>query len=38
LVIAFYAAVLDLPHDDAVKVLRHLYAGAAETVDRDSNR
>jgi hypothetical protein len=38
LVIAFYAAVLDLPHDDAVKVLRHLYAGAAETADRDSNR
>jgi hypothetical protein len=35
MVIVFYAAVLDLPRDDAVKVLRWLYARAARTADRD---
>jgi hypothetical protein len=28
MVIAFYGAVLDLPHDDKVNVLRHLYSKA----------
>jgi hypothetical protein len=35
LVIAFYQAVLDLPRDDKINVLRNLYAKAAENADSD---
>lgn len=35
LVIAFYQAVLDLPRDDKVNLLRHLYAAAAKNADVD---
>jgi hypothetical protein len=35
LVIAFYQAVLELPHDDKVDLLRHLYAAAAVNADAD---
>jgi len=35
LVIAFYQAVLELPHDDKVDLLRHLYATAAVNADAD---
>jgi hypothetical protein len=35
LVIAFYQAVLDLPRDDKVNVLRNLYAKAAVNADSD---
>ena len=35
LVIAFYQAVLDLPRDDKVNLLRHLYATAAVNADAD---
>jgi hypothetical protein len=38
LVIAFYQAVLDLPRDDKVNVLRNLYAKSALNVDSDLNR
>jgi hypothetical protein len=35
LVIAFYQAVLELPRDDRINVLRNLYAKAAVTADSD---
>jgi hypothetical protein len=35
LVIAFYQAVLDLPRDDKVNLLRYLYAAAAVNADSD---
>jgi hypothetical protein len=35
LVIAFYKAVLDLPRDDKVNLLRYLYAAAAVNADSD---
>jgi hypothetical protein len=35
LVIAFYKAVLDLPRDDKVNLLRYLYAAAAAHADTD---
>jgi hypothetical protein len=35
LVIAFYKAVLDLPRDDKVNLLRYLYAAAAANADSD---
>jgi len=35
LVIAFYQAVLDLPRDDKVNLLRYLYAAAAANADSD---
>jgi hypothetical protein len=35
LVIAFYQAVLDLPRDDKVNLLRYLYAAAAMNADSD---
>jgi uncharacterized caspase-like protein len=35
LVIAFYQAVLDLPSDDKINVLRNLYAKAAVNADSD---
>lgn len=35
LVIAFYQAVLELPRDDKVKLLRYLYASAATDPDSD---
>ena len=35
LVIAFYQAVLDLPRDDKVNLLRYLYAAAAANADGD---
>jgi hypothetical protein len=35
LVIAFYQAVLDLPRDDKVNLLRYLYAAAATNADSD---
>lgn len=35
LVIAFYQAVLDLPSDDKVSLLRYLYAAAAVNADSD---
>jgi hypothetical protein len=38
LVIAFYQAVLDLPRDDKVNVLRNLYAKAAVNADSDLKR
>jgi hypothetical protein len=38
LVIAFYQAVLDLPGDDKINVLRNLYAKAAVNADRDLKR
>lgn len=38
LVIAFYQAVLDLPRDDKVNLLRHLYATAAVNEDADLQR
>ena len=38
LVIAFYQAVLDLPRDDKVNLLRYLYAAAAKNADIDLNR
>jgi hypothetical protein len=38
LVIAFYQAVLDLPRDDKINVLRNLYAKAAENADSDLRR
>ena len=38
LVIAFYQAVLELPHDDKVDLLRHLYATAAVNADADLSR
>lgn len=38
LVIAFYQAVLDLPRDDKVNLLRHLYAAAAVNADSDLKR
>jgi hypothetical protein len=38
LVIAFYQAVLDLPRDDKINVLRNLYAKAAVNADRDLAR
>jgi len=38
LVIAFYQAVLDLPRDDKVNLLRHLYATAAVNADADIPR
>jgi hypothetical protein len=38
LVIAFYQAVLDLPRDDRINVLRNLYAKAAVNADSDLKR
>lgn len=38
LVIAFYQAVLDLPQDDKVNLLRYLYATAAVNADSDLKR
>ncbi len=38
LVIAFYRAVLDLPRDDKINLLRYLYASAAVNADNDLNR
>jgi hypothetical protein len=38
LVIAFYQAVLDLPRDDKINVLRNLYAKAAVNADSDLKR
>jgi hypothetical protein len=38
LVIAFYQAVLDLPRDDKVNLLRNLYATAAVNEDADLQR
>jgi len=38
LVIAFYQAVLDLPRDDKVNLLRYLYATAAVNEDTDLRR
>jgi hypothetical protein len=38
LVIAFYQAVLDLPRDDKVNLLRYLYAAAAKNADVDLKR
>ncbi len=38
LVIAFYRAVLDLPRDDKVNLLRYLYAAAAVNADSDLAR
>jgi hypothetical protein len=38
LVIAFYQAVLDLPRDDKINLLRNLYATAAENEDADLRR
>jgi hypothetical protein len=38
LVIAFYQAVLDMPRDDKVNLLRHLYATAAVNEDADLQR
>jgi hypothetical protein len=38
LVIAFYKAVLDLPRDDKVNLLRFLYASAAVNADNDLKR
>jgi hypothetical protein len=38
LVIAFYQAVLELPRDDKVNVLRNLYAKAAVNADSDLKR
>jgi hypothetical protein len=38
LVIAFYQAVLDMPHDDKINVLRSLYAKAAVNADNDLKR
>jgi hypothetical protein len=38
LVIAFYKAVLDLPQDDKVNLLRYLYAAAAVNADSDLTR
>jgi len=38
LVIAFYQAVLDLPRDDKVNLLRYLYAAAAVNADVDLKR
>jgi hypothetical protein len=35
LVIAFYKAVLDLPRDDKINLLRYLYAAAAANADSD---
>jgi hypothetical protein len=35
LVIAFYQAVLELPRDDKINLLRYLYAAAAVDADRD---
>jgi GYF domain 2 len=35
LVIAFFQAVLDLPRDDKVNLLRYIYAGAAVNADGD---
>ena len=35
LVIAFYQAVLELPRDDKVNLLRYLYAAAAVNADSD---
>jgi hypothetical protein len=35
LVIAFYEAVLDLPRDDKINLLRYLYAAAAANADSD---
>jgi hypothetical protein len=35
LVIAFYKAVLDLPRDDKINLLRYLYAAAAVNADSD---
>ncbi len=36
--IAFYQAVLDLPRDDRINVLRNLYAKAAVNADSDLKR
>jgi uncharacterized protein DUF4339 len=38
LVIAFFQAVLDLPRDDKVNLLRYIYAGAAVNADSDLTR
>jgi hypothetical protein len=38
LVIAFYQAVLDLPRDDKINVLRNLYARAVANADSDLKR
>jgi hypothetical protein len=35
LVIAFYQAVLELPRDDKINLLRYLYAAAAVNADSD---
>ena len=35
LVVAFYQAVLELPRDDKVNLLRYLYASAATDADAD---
>jgi hypothetical protein len=38
LVIAFYQAVLELPRDDKVNLLRYLYAAAAVNADSDLSK
>jgi GYF domain 2 len=38
LVIAFFQAVLDLPRDDKINLLRYIYAGAAVNADSDLTR